>query len=257
VPGRHPERGTGVRAVTFDVWNTVYHLADLTDDHVDRVLGWSRARAPIVETEVTAAIAAATVRNLAAWWNGGRVGLPALVADLVGELPVRAGPAELADLVELLQRPLEARRLEPVEGADQALRQLHKQRIRLGIVSDTSWTIGRQLRQDLARDGWLGLFEPNALIFSDELGVMKPDPAGFRAALAALDVAPERAVHVGDVRRSDVAGARSAGMRTIRYTGCMDDPTDGPEGDLVLTALSDLPDALSELTDRPDRPGGC
>ena len=58
----------------------------------------------------------------------------------------------------------------------------------------------------------LGL-EPHLefLAFSDEVGVPKPDPAIFAKALAELGAKPERAVHVGDLKRTDVAGARAFG----------------------------------------------
>ena len=44
------------------------------------------------------------------------------------------------------------------------------------------------------------------------VGVEKPDPAIFRAALDALGVAPAEALYVGDLYEVDVVGARAAGM---------------------------------------------
>ena len=56
--------------------------------------------------------------------------------------------------------------------------------------------------------------------FSDEVGWYKPAPEIFRHALDGLGgVAPERAAHVGDLRRTDVAGARAMGMTAVRYRG--------------------------------------
>src|SRR4029434_2234803 len=60
-------------------------------------------------------------------------------------------------------------------------------------------------------DGWS---------FSDETGWFKPAPAAFLPALEALDVSdPTAAAHVGDNRRTDVAGALALGMTAVRYTG--------------------------------------
>src|SRR5712692_10013402 len=50
---------------------------------------------------------------------------------------------------------------------------------------------------------------------SAEIGFGKPDPRIFELALAALDVAPEDAVMVGDSLARDVAGAHAAGLRAI------------------------------------------
>ena len=51
------------------------------------------------------------------------------------------------------------------------------------------------------------------MIDSALVGVEKPDPAIFRAALEALGVAPEEALYVGDLYEVDVVGARAAGHR--------------------------------------------
>ena len=50
------------------------------------------------------------------------------------------------------------------------------------------------------------------VIDSSVFGIEKPDPAIFRAALEALNVAPEEALYVGDLYDVDVVGARAAGM---------------------------------------------
>ena len=56
---------------------------------------------------------------------------------------------------------------------------------------------------------------------------------------------PTRAAHVGDRRRTDVAGARALGMVSVRYAGWSDDPPEnGPEADHVLTDHRDLCAAL-------------
>jgi len=54
-----------------------------------------------------------------------------------------------------------------------------------------------------------------AIVISAELGVGKPDPRIFRAALDALGVAGADAAVVGDSLERDVAGARRAGVRSV------------------------------------------
>ena len=90
-------------------------------------------------------------------------------------------------------------------------------RYRLAIISDTGITPGRVLRTILDRDELSGYF--CHLTFSDEIGHSKPHPHAFLSTLDALGVEPAAAVHVGDLLRTDVAGAQNVGMRAVQYIG--------------------------------------
>ena len=50
---------------------------------------------------------------------------------------------------------------------------------------------------------------------SEGVGIEKPHPAIFEAALGQADVAPEECLHVGDQVRSDVLGAQGVGMMAV------------------------------------------
>jgi len=52
-------------------------------------------------------------------------------------------------------------------------------------------------------------------VYSSEIGVAKPHPAIFRAALDALGVPAEAALYVGDRLNADVAGAQGVGMKAV------------------------------------------
>ncbi len=82
-------------------------------------------------------------------------------------------------------------------------------------------------------------------MFSDEAGVPKPNPRVFQAALEPLGVTPGDAVHVGDLRRSDIAGARGVGMGSIRIRAVNDDRSDHPEADAVADSHRHLLEILS------------
>ncbi|HEY7790936.1 MAG TPA: HAD family hydrolase [Vicinamibacterales bacterium] len=80
----------------------------------------------------------------------------------------------------------------------------------------------------------------------------KPDPAAFRAALMALDVPAERAVFAGNDPWCDVAGARRAGLWTVRIRRgvfARADMTEASEADLVVSTLSEIPDAAEALVE--------
>lgn len=64
---------------------------------------------------------------------------------------------------------------------------------------------------DLHRIG-LGRFF-RASISAREFGIGKPDPRIFHAAAGALDVLPERVLHIGDDATLDALGALNAGMQ--------------------------------------------
>jgi putative hydrolase of the HAD superfamily len=133
--------------------------------------------------------------------------------------------------------------LEPAPEVEACLISLRERGVRLGIVCDVGFTGGELLRELLAERGLLEHFEGWG--FSDEVGHYKPSPQIFAAALEALGAGPEQAMHVGDLRRTDIAGATALGMRTVRYRGLHDDPTvDAPEAEFVIESHRELPGLL-------------
>ncbi len=129
----------------------------------------------------------------------------------------------------------------PAPAAKEALSAL-SQDYRLGIISDTGVTPGRVLRQILERDGILGYF--SHCTFSDELGRSKPHPDTFLTTLAALGAGSEQAVHVGDIRRTDIAGAHGVGMRAVQYIALNNDQSNHAIPDAVIESHADLPPLL-------------
>jgi putative hydrolase of the HAD superfamily len=94
-------------------------------------------------------------------------------------------------------------------GAAQALRALRQAGVATGVVSN----FDARLPALLSGLGLSPLLDTVAL--PSRTGVLKPDPAMFRAALAELGCAAADAVHVGDDPVNDLAGARAAGLRAI------------------------------------------
>jgi putative hydrolase of the HAD superfamily len=139
---------------------------------------------------------------------------------------------------------LEGRDLELTTGVAEVLRTLKSAGLRLGTICDVGMTPSTALRQVLQRNGVLDVFDHWS--FSDEVGAYKPSAAIFEHALAGLGgVAPEQAAHIGDLRRTDVAGALAMGMTALRYTGVFDDTsTDHPEAHHVVADHAELPALL-------------
>lgn len=67
--------------------------------------------------------------------------------------------------------------------------------------------------QELERAGVREDFR--CMIFSREVGIIKPSPLIFRMAMEKFDAPPEHFLVIGDSLRCDVGGAASVGMNTI------------------------------------------
>ena len=90
-----------------------------------------------------------------------------------------------------------------------ALEALAARGLKLGIISNFEpW-----LEEVLRLEGVLDLF--SALAISGVLGVAKPEPAIFHAALDKAGVAPGAAIHVGDHPDVDAAAARAVGITPV------------------------------------------
>lgn len=111
---------------------------------------------------------------------------------------------------------------------------LHKT-YQLGLVSDGYLETQRNKWNALNLDSWF-----DAVVFSDELGRenWKPSAVPFQHALRLLDVAPENAIYIGDNPTKDFVGARTTGMKSIRYRH-----TRGVYSNLESIDQEHLPDA--------------
>ena len=110
--------------------------------------------------------------------------------------------------------------LEP--GSKNAIIKLSS-KYKLGIVSDTGFSPGKVVNKLLEQLDIKKYF--SAFSYSDETGVAKPHPKSFSIILEQLNITPEEAIHIGDIDRTDIDGAKTIGMRAIRYDGNIDKNT--------------------------------
>lgn len=232
-------RFPGVRAVSYDLWLTLIRDHDndaVWDERVRRL----RSVLALSQDEVQAALESAHEAHRSSWEEGRA--LP--YAELVTEV-VRSGGRDESDddlrsaVSAALDEPTLEAGVELLPGARETVNALADAGIAVGLVCDTGFTSGDTLRRVLDDLGLLPRF--SALVFSEEIGVPKPSEEPFRALLDRLDLPPEVVVHVGDLRRKDAAGARAAGLRSVRYRGARDDEDEDP----------DMPDA-DAVIDRHD-----
>lgn len=242
LPGPRP------RAVTLDCWQTLLVEVDptparatrrnalralaqdfgrtLSDRGAQEILdvGWQR------HTRMWQAHRAVGAHDIAGWCLE-RLGLPGEEAS-----------HKKAQLAQAFAEASLASDIQPLEGAGKTLDLLADAGIATALVCDTGFTPGPVLRRILERTGLLsGL---GIQVFSDEVGVPKPEAAIFEAALEGLGVEARWAVHVGDLKRTDVAGARALGMRSIRIRQTHDDTSNHPEADRVVASHAALQELL-------------
>lgn len=108
-------------------------------------------------------------------------------------------------------------KLEP--NAKEALIKLSS-KYKLGIISDTGFSPGKMVDKLLIELDIKKYF--SAFSYSDETGVAKPHRKAFTTILEQLNIKSEEAIHIGDIDRTDISGAKAVGMKAIRYDGCVD-----------------------------------
>ena len=235
-------------AVTIDCWSTL--LTDLDAPGALRHRGAALAAIALrlgcpIDTEEAMDILERSWNHHVGEWRGGRVFGPEAAARwCFAELDLPAGPGEVEELAEAIAMGTLSVGTAPVDGAGEALEALRTAGIPTALICDTGFTPARVVREALRLHG-LSL---DHCFFSDEVGIPKPHPTMFLAALEATGADPDRAAHIGDLRRTDVAGARAAGMASVRFAGVHDDgwlPEDcrpDVEADALLYRWADLPE---------------
>jgi FMN phosphatase YigB (HAD superfamily) len=239
-----------LRAVTFDFWNTLIR-ADNAGFRDRRLTAWLGLLAgegfELDDGVVHAAMDHASGRFDASWRANRFYGAAESVDDMLDHLGLEVSPATKAELLaSIIDPPHDP---EPTPNVGDALEALRSADLRIGIICDVGLAPSTTLRRFLASNGLLDHFDHWS--FSDEVGTFKPDPTIFAHAHEGLGgVAPTDTAHVGDLRRTDIAGAQGVGSFAVRYTGIFDDPghpddgSDAVEGDAVIADHADLLDAL-------------
>lgn len=210
----------GLRALTFDYWDTLYsgtalpermHLRQAAVRRLVDSLGHN------IADDAFTALYRASGAEAERWWREEHRGYRTedRIHWLLGRLAI-ARPADCEHVARAVEAVDEALLMLPapiLAGAADAVRELSA-RFPLAIVSDTGFASGRAQDRLLERDGLLGAFRHR--IYSCDVGHTKPRREMFAAALEALAVEPHEVLHIGDLERTDIRGALDAGLRAIR-----------------------------------------
>jgi HAD superfamily hydrolase (TIGR01509 family) len=219
-----------LRAVLFDAGNTLVFL-----DHARMAAAVSaELGVPLTGAELAAAGPAAA-HGIEGMRATDRERADAYLSALFTEAGIAA--ARLDEVRALLVGLHAERHLWSmvVPGTREALQRLMRARLRLGVVSNSDGRVEAALEAAGLRDCF------DVVIDSGLLGVEKPDPAIFNAALARLGVPAHEALYVGDLYHVDVVGARAAGMDAVLFA-----PAGAPKvtGCRTVGSLAELVDLL-------------
>ena len=164
--------------------------------------------------------------------------------DVVGYLSQLAGrPLEPEPLTARRQvRHVQMVEAQPIlPGVLQCIADAKHMGMLLGVASSSrrQWVAGH-----LERRGLLGHFDAVRCRDDADVGVGKPDPAVYLAAMRALGVAPHEAIALEDSPRG-VQAARTAGIFTAAIPNDITRPMGDAGADLTLHSLADMP--LAEI----------
>ncbi len=243
--------GRRVDAVTFDFWETLCRRRPgaLEARRAELISVVAAGVGVTVATEVLDGAMSAVWDVYVEEWRANRQfsGTDAArwVAALLAEShPALAAGAAQGGIIEAFHRAGDDADLILIDGVGEVLAALSASGVKLGIVCDVGFLASSELRRALDRHRVLEHFDHWS--FSDDVGVFKPDRRIFEHALTGLGgVDPARSAHVGDIRRTDIAGARAMGMLAIRFRGVSDDRSDEhAEADIVIDDHRDLVDIV-------------
>lgn len=250
---------SGLKALTFDLWDTLVH--DDSDEPKRAALGlrskrderrhllWEALNAldPIDLDRVSLACDVADAGFNVTWKEASvtwrlEQRLRVALNGLGRTLPDAAFQA-LVDRIGAMEVEVPP---DPIDGVAEALAALSR-RYPLAIVSDAIVTPGTGLRQLLEKHDLKRYFQ--AFAFSDEVGRSKPHRSMFEAAAGELGVGLENIIHVGDRDHNDVKGPQALGARAILFTATRDVDRETTSADAICDRHHELPAIVERLAD--------
>ena len=207
-----------LRAVLFDLGGTLVHYesgeADILE--LDRQSATALYRHLAANGQMAlpeATFLTAVGSRLEAEWQASLTSLRGSSVEkpikaVLADLGLSLTPTEWQAARQAFYAPVH-QAAKPRHGARLTLQVLKDQGVALGLLSNTFWAADVH-DADLARFGLLDLLP--ARLYSCDIGRLKPHPAAFEMALAALGAEPNETVYVGDRLETDVEPARQLGL---------------------------------------------
>ena len=240
-----------LKAITFDFWQTLY-----ADSHEN----WQKRQAIRIEqchtyltkrgyacalTDVENGLEAAYQLTVSHWYEHKGISVETCVRGLAKTLGLPLQDTDIPALVTCLGEAFLASPPVIIPHLKPVLARL-SENYPLGIISDSALTPGTFVRQLMERDDILQFF--TAFTFSDETEHTKPEVVQYYSTLKVLNAAPTEGLHIGDIFRTDIVGAKNAGMKAIRFTGFNKAEVNDTLSDAVIDDYRHLEAAIAELS---------
>lgn len=238
-----------IRLLTFDLDNTLWETEPVVAAAEQRLLEWFADHAPLFLQRLDADARRALRHEVLAGNPALRHSVTALRLAIMELGLSRAGYSE--DHAQALAQQgfevfLEARHALTFFPHAEALLQQLSSRYTLATISNGN--------ADVRRLGLDRYFK--VLVSADEIGLSKPDPAPFLAALERAGAEPEETLHIGDHPVDDIRGAQAVGMHTLWFNrlglawpGQAQPGLAEPHGE--VRCLSEIPAFLQSYPPRP------
>jgi putative hydrolase of the HAD superfamily len=231
-----------IKAVSFDFWFTIVTIDPELDNKVNEVRKagleklFQHYGIPIEPEEIIPKMLKAKKNIIQMKKDQGfidfssrHIQIPYLLEYMSPEMPTylsRSKPILKEKLLdsfsEIVTKALLSHKPPIIPNVKQAIEYIKDQGMKVGIVSNTGLTNGKTLRKVLEYYEILQNFD--AILFSDEVELMKPNPKMFQILTKKLDLNPDEIIHVGDTIFADIVGARKAGFSEgILFLGGFDD----------------------------------
>ena len=240
-----------VKAITFDFWQTLY---------ADTLENWKRRQVIRVKkchnylnsqghsceiSQVETGMDDAYNVVMSQWHQHIGVSVETCMMTFAETLEITLDETEIAAIIECLgsaflaSPPVLIQHIKPVLAN---LSELYP----MGIISDSALTPASYARQLMERDDILQYF--SAFTFSDETAHTKPEVGQFHATLKKLNAEPAESVHIGDIVRTDIVGAKNAGMKAIRFAGINNSESNDTLSDAVIDDYRQLESTIAKLS---------
>ncbi|MCI4352890.1 MAG: HAD family hydrolase [Thermoplasmata archaeon] len=162
------------------------------------------------------------------------------------EFGLLTDPTDVRRLLRIRQATYRRHR-RAVPGAVALLQFLKSSGTKIGVVTNNLRSEQEEKLRITGLDDWV-----DYLVCSEQVGVTKPDPRMFRAALAEIHGTPRTTVMVGDSWESDVVGAARVGIRPVWFhRDRTAPPASPPAGE--LRSFRPLDRAAAVILGRPER----
>lgn len=238
-----------IKVISLDFWNTI---VDTSNSETRRQLRLNRFydlcriyRPEIVKKDIENAIKNSIFWFETIWENEHRTVLSEdIINYILNELNFIPSEKDF----DLTKRIFECGVLEAepelAPEIETALAKLSS-KFQIGIISDTHFSPGKVLRQLLEQKNMLHYF--SAYSFSDEQGVSKPHPKMYQNIMSELGCGPQEMIHIGDMNRTDISGAKNLGISSILYTGINSQDSNTFTADFEANSWSEIEAILSEF----------